>query len=295
MTYLLPLVLFIVPLGAFITIVELWTAVTRRRDRRSPVVGELLRAPGQSLQENLNDLRARTIALLLLVCGIPTALYACYLNYLFVENGPSGLAIFEIIAGAGIFTWLFGLCWMTRLFKQRRILQLGMDAEMAAGQELNQLMLDGYSVFHDLPAQNFNIDHVVVGRSGVYAVETKGRPKVKLAEGGGAEVICDGKSLAFPVWRESEPLKQATRQAKWLSDWLTTAVGEPIRAKPILILLGWFIKRTGIQEIPVLSGREVRDYLLGRRAVELSSAQIHRICHQLDRRCRNVAPKAYQS
>ena len=69
-------------------------------------------------------------------------------------------------------------------------------------------------------------------------------------------MICDGKSLAFPVWRESEPLKQATRQAKWLSDWLTTAVGEPIRAKPILILLGWFIKRTGIQEIPVLSGRE---------------------------------------
>ena len=38
------------------------------------------------------------------------------------------------------------------------------DAEVAIGQELDQLMRDGAAVFHDMPAERFNIDHVVIAR-----------------------------------------------------------------------------------------------------------------------------------
>jgi len=34
-------------------------------------------------------------------------------------------------------------------------------------------MLDGYHVYHDFPAERFNIDHVVVGPAGAFAIETK--------------------------------------------------------------------------------------------------------------------------
>lgn len=46
---------------------------------------------------------------------------------------------------------------------------------MAAAEEINQLMRQGFTTFHDVPAEpGFNIDHVIVGPTGVFAVETKG-------------------------------------------------------------------------------------------------------------------------
>ena len=38
-------------------------------------------------------------------------------------------------------------------------------------------MLQGFHVYHDFPAEGFNIDHIVVGAKGVFAVETKTRSK----------------------------------------------------------------------------------------------------------------------
>jgi hypothetical protein len=40
-------------------------------------------------------------------------------------------------------------------------LRAGYDAELAVGQELDKLMREGAWVFHDVPGENFNIDHVV--------------------------------------------------------------------------------------------------------------------------------------
>ena len=56
---------------------------------------------------------------------------------------------------------------------ERKSYALGLDGELATAEELNQLMLDGCRVFHDVPIRYGNVDHVVVHRSGVYAVNTK--------------------------------------------------------------------------------------------------------------------------
>ena len=63
-------------------------------------------------------------------------------------------------------------------------------------------MLDGNQAYHDFPAEKFNIDHVVVGSKGIFAVEIKGRAKPD--KNGGTEdatVIHDGQFLKFPVWK----------------------------------------------------------------------------------------------
>src|SRR5690606_36569578 len=93
-------------------------------------------------------------------------------------------------------------------------LRAGLDAEVAIGQELNRLMLQGAIVFHDVPGEQFNLDHVVVCPSGVFAIETKGYTKLN-GKGGCAEatVEYDGKTLQFPTWASCGPLEQASRQA----------------------------------------------------------------------------------
>ena len=72
---------------------------------------------------------------------------------------------------------------LLRLLNRRRKFRLGYEGELAVGQELNQLLREGYEVYHDFPADKFNIDHIIIGPAGVYAVETKARQKPTTGKG----------------------------------------------------------------------------------------------------------------
>ncbi len=73
-----------------------------------------------------------------------------------------------------------------KLIDENEKLKLGYEAELAIGQELNQLMRFGFYVFHDVNLKNtvseFNIDHIVVGSSGVLAVVVCLQLKQKVAQ-----------------------------------------------------------------------------------------------------------------
>jgi hypothetical protein len=181
---------------------------------------------------------------------------------------------------------------------KRENLRLGYDAELAVGQELNLLMRQGFYVFHDVNLKNtiseFNIDHVVVGTTGVFAVETKGRSKPTDNIGkDSSKVNFDGKKLVFPQWEETEPVEQAKRQAAALQKWLSSAVGEPITARAVIALPGWFTNTTNKTEIALINGKNPEKFFNVMRGSELSDKQIKQIAHQLDNLCRNVEPKAY--
>ncbi len=85
------------------------------------------------------------------------------------------------------------------MFNKRRRYRLGYEGEIAVGQELNQLMRDGFYVYHDFFVDKFNIDHIVVGPSGVFAVETKARSKpTSDSPVPDYKVKYNGKCLQFP-------------------------------------------------------------------------------------------------
>jgi hypothetical protein len=55
------------------------------------------------------------------------------------------------------------------LIKRRREYRLGFAGERAVAEELNQLMLDGCRVFHDVPMEPYgNIDHVLIAPAGIF-------------------------------------------------------------------------------------------------------------------------------
>ena len=107
----------------------------------------------------------------------PISTYAIYVSHLyFYKNVPSLLSLGFLGAFIGGLI-VYSLYRLTGLLRQRRIVRLGYDGEVTVGQELNQLLRDGYCVYHDIPADKFNIDHIVVGKKGVFAIETKARSK----------------------------------------------------------------------------------------------------------------------
>ena len=271
----------------------MWWLRKTGANRRSPLTRNLLRSAGESLRPPLEDLSLDMLGLTCLLVMFPLLVYSIWISEL--HFGNARLTTIALVVGVLLTLAVLGFISyrLWKLIVRRRSLHLALDGEMAIGQELNQLMLKGYAVYHDFPAERFNIDHIVVAPGGVFAVETKARPKPITGEGkADAEVIYDGTSLRFPNWESREFLEQATRQAKWLGQWLSSAVGEVVAVKPVLALPGWFIKRVGRGPVQVISGRDA-GYLARPDEQLLSPALIQRIVHQIDARCRTVEPRAY--
>ena len=278
---ILMLVLLLVP-ALMLGLLRLSKWRRKRRGQRPPFKGQLLRSPGEGLRGEIADISDDVAGYMMSASILPLYLYCVYL----IGIGKRYEAFYWVL---GSVLTIFLVWRVLKLISERGERRIGHAGEMATGEELNRLMLDGYHVYHDFPGDPFNIDHILVGPSGVFAVETKARSKGsrenRMAD---AKVTYDGERLRFPSWVTSEPIDQAKAQAAWLSKWLSSAVGDPVKATPMVAIPGWYIDRKTPDGVPVLNPKEVKTYLDAKNEAVLSESMIKRICHQLEQKCRDV-------
>jgi hypothetical protein len=261
------------------------------KNLRLPFTQNLLRAPGQSILNKINHLNQELMVFLVFLIFTPTYAYAAYISYLFFGKKPFNITEMAIFALFPIILILFSLYKMSKYLGLRRRLRLGYDGEVAVGQNLTQLYKEGYLVYHDFPADNFNIDHIVIGSKGVFAIETKARSKPtsknRLED---ATVEYNGRVLQFPKGRDSDTIEQTNRQADWLATWLSNAVGEPVVVRGIVALPGWYVKRTSAEGIPVVNPKQFASLFEYIQPRFLSEETIKRVVHQIEQKCRDVEP-----
>ena len=277
-------------------VVAAWLLMRRKRlereARRSPLSAGLLRVPGETLRERLDELLDEHLWDLLSLFLLP----ALVLSMLYAGTVGTGRVMPATLLAVLVAAQLGYSAYVSRrlLRRGREVdqVRLGLDAERAAGQALTRLLRQGAEVFHDVPGEKFNVDHVVVAPQGVFAVETKGYRKPNRGEGkADATVVCDGQSLRFPDWSGAGPLRQAERQARWLAEWLGSATGEATHVVPVLVLPGWFVQLDGTGPVMVLNDKQIEPHLLKARAARpIAPEQMRRIVHQLEQRCRDVKP-----
>jgi hypothetical protein len=179
---------------------------------------------------------------------------------------------------------VFTLAWcLRRSYKsliEIRSARQGLEAEIAVAQFLSPLVADGAFVFHDLPADRFNIDHIVVGRSVVFSVETKSRKKPAAQGKDSARVVFEGDRLKFPEHVESKPVEQARYQAQWLEQFLSKGVGEAVRVIPVLALPGWYVENTGPRSDVLATNCRNPGFMMGDKfGPPLSDTMRKRIAH----------------
>ena len=206
------------------------------------------------------------------------------------QASSSSLVYINLILGAGVSIYLGKKIF--RMVRQRNLLRLGYECELAVGQDLSELIRYGFRVYHDFPANGFNIDHIAIGPSGVFAIETKGRSKQTNAEQENWKLSFDGETLQFPTWSEREPIQQAKRQAVWLSKWIETATGKPQQVAPVLAIPGWYITRTKTSDLRIYNGKG--SYQLAKGQQVLSDERIKSISYQIDSKCRDVKADSYK-
>jgi len=240
---------------------------------------KLKRVAAQTLNEQVNDKIVDVIGLIFLSVLIVTMPFAIKgIAEMFASGKFNYFLITMIVLG---FAYVARKLWLKSndLIK----LKLGRDAELAVASELIELQSHGYQVFHDIQADGFNIDHLVVGPTGIFAIETKGRHK-RLKDDINYKVKFENNHLAFPSWFESKPLEQAQNQANWVNKWLYESTGFNTLVLPVLCFPGWFVELKQRPPFPIVSHKQIVKTILSMRQVSLSQDQQRAICYQVVQR-----------
>lgn len=291
---ILGLALAFAPSLLLVAVIGVWILSNTRRKVREPLSEKLLRAPGESLRCRLEKFNDRFLFLVIgLIFYGPACAMLFLMYYVWRQNSPHILMEMIVLGVLAVITTVI-IAHRTMVLLRRHVNDtLGFRGERAVGEELNTLMQDGCLVFHDVPGEgDWNVDHVVVAPSGVYAIETKTRRK-SATQGGRKdyEIIYDGKTLQLPTWTDTRILEQTKANARWLAKHLSKALAEEIKVTPILTFPGWFItsqvKPSGF-ELRVLNHKQIRSVIVDGSPPKIDDKRLKQIGHQLDLRCRDV-------
>jgi len=280
----------------FYTMVMLAIGCSNFRDRykRRSCREQQLREPGHSLRQEIESLDNRFYGYILLLIVTPLYCYSAHLSQFYLVD-------WEEITFSILFTLLLAVVSITHagfnivgLAKERRNRRLGLEGEIAVGKMLAPLERDGARLFHDFQTGRFNINHVLVNRAGVFAIETKTHCKSTVADQSRAmKVVFDGKRLLFPEHSETEPVEQAKRLARWLARWLESYMGEPVPVQPVVAVPGWYVDLKGRYDV-IVTNPEKPEFLARPKqgSPGLNLKQLNEIIFHLDHHCRDTLPVA---
>jgi hypothetical protein len=143
---------------------------------------------------------------------------------------------FTVVATAGCGAALFKL---RQLALEARRERLGRDGEDAVADVLQGLVAQGWQVFHDVPGDRGEVEHVTIGPAGVFTIEAKTglRP-----EGRRAKVVVDRAGVSVAGAPPShDALDRASARAAWLAELLKRSTGKPFRVRSVLLFPGWHV------------------------------------------------------
>ena len=211
---------------------------------RSPLLSAPLLVPGQSLTQEMSDViyDGMLSPLLLAVVMVVLAGMEWWRYAMNVKPTP------WLFTGVAVLGVIYASVRTTSTAKHFRNLRLGRDGERAVAQYLEWFRTAEFFVLHDIPNDDANIDHVLIGPRGIFTIETKtlskpmrGECKVRVEK---ETVFVNGRAM------DRDPLVQAKAQARWLSNFLAEGQFKAF-VQPVVVFPGWFIepfdmKATGV-------------------------------------------------
>ena len=199
MSQIFMIVLLLGPLLAVVGMMKIWNFKMQRSGRHFPFKDDVLREPGYSLLKKREEIWEKVSQYLFLLSLYPIVMYATFSSHLSASGKSISMGITVIVALCTILVLIYSFWRIWGVLSLSLDYKLGYAGEVVVGQSLNILLKKGFFVFHDIPFNGFNVDHVAVGPTGVFAIETKARSKRAKGKGSKAayKVRYNGKELYF--------------------------------------------------------------------------------------------------
>ena len=140
------------------------------------------------------------------------------------------------------------------------------DANVAVGHQLQQISTGANRVFHDVKTSAGVVDHVLVGQTGVYAINVVARRAPK-----NGNALLKNNNVAFTNRDEQVSVVDITASALRLEKEISRLLGHKIRVRSVIAVPGWNIGEQASEKhllvnertIPMLRGwRDQSDYLM---------------------------------
>ncbi len=145
-----------------------------------------------------------------------------------------------------------------KCFSARRKLhniRRGEEGERIAARAIEETLLPlGYKVIHDIQFTNnksvFNIDHLIIGKNGIFVVDTKNNAKPKK---GDAIVSYNGQRLSWNgQLHDQDEIAQVRASSNNAKEYIARKTGIELNVRPVVCAIGWFAKSSDLYKNPVL-------------------------------------------
>lgn len=209
--------------------------------KRSPLRAPPVRFPGQSVYEEIERVREDAINDSLVLVAMTVAMtMAAGLQWL-LRTPPATFFFASLTLFVG--SLAYAVPRILRAREKLRQLRQGHEGERAVAEYLDSLVAsDGVRVLHDVAAESFNLDHVVIAPQGIYVIETKTISKPVNRD---AIVEFDGERVLLGGFEPPEShVGQARSHARWLRRLLREVLGREYPVWPVLFYPGWYVQAT---------------------------------------------------
>ena len=266
----------------FLLVAKSWAALNRTVGSAPSFSDSIMHEAAQRFRDELERLSASQAIYLsgtLVFLVLFAAAYVLQARSLF-DGYPAWqlwLQIGFLTLTAFVAAWRLG-----RTILARREVKFVRDANVAVGHQLQQISAGANRVFHDVATSAGVVDHVLVGQTGVYAINVVAR---RGAKNGSARL--QDNAVGFSGRNDVISVVDLMASATRLEKEIAQILGHKIRVRSVIAVPGWEIgeqssdKHLLVNErtIPMLRGwRDQSDYLMNEDVDALQS--------ELTARCR---------
>lgn len=232
------------------------------------------------------ELRATERDLLLLAAAAATGFTAAFALGLLGASRLSGLWMW-VLFGVACALFVVWSVFLVRGFMAWRLRRYAARSSVALAGALGRLALQGHRVFHDVPCGGLIVDHVVMGKLGVFALTLVAHRPGKL----GNVARINGRSIEFQDGHVLlDTLALAERGARALTDATAKGLSHRIHVLPAVAIPGWEIAPPQGQAGEVFLINEKSAVMLLRSAKpsdQLLDQDVVALQEQLTRLCTN--------
>ena len=219
---------------AFLLIARSWRALNQFVGEDSRFNDSIMREAAQRFRDEYNRLSAsQSIYLggILVFAMLFAAAYLLQAEQLFAGYPTWQLSL---LLGFLLLAAMFAVYKIVFTFRAARRARLLRDASLAIGHELQQLSSASTRLFHDVETSAGVIDHVVIGRQGIYAVNVIAR---RSSEGASARILEN--RVRFSASEEQISVVPDLAKNSRLAKHFTQLIGQAVRVRSVIAVPGW--------------------------------------------------------
>lgn len=218
----------------FLLVAKFWYALSRTVDSAPNFADSIMHEAAQRFRDELDRLSTSQSIYLggaLVFAMLFTAAYVLQARQLFVGY-PDWQLYLQL--GFLFLAVVFALYQMARTILARRQMKFLRDANVAIGHQLQQISSGMTRVFHDVETSAGVVDHVVVGQTGLYAVNVVAKRSRR-----GDSVRLNGNALQFSNSKTGHPIVDIAARVKRLEKEFHKLLGHTVRVRSVIAVPGW--------------------------------------------------------